>query len=1012
MAEEPEKRFERALSRLFSTAKSSSSPPAPAAGSAGASTPSRVSNIARADLLGIRELTKLTAVSTPSSRPPRAAVSTSTPAHGSQPSCRPWDRGDLLKRLATFKSLTWFGKPQVAGPVACARRGWVNVDVDLLACEGCGARLSFPVPPAWTRVQVDSAAETFAEQLESGHKALCAWKGNACAESLAIFPPAPPSVLLGGYNDRCEALLQLSALPVISSSAVEFMKASRGPQIENILAQPPSVASDFLYENERYVSGARSGEKSETGCSYNNFYQAQRLIALCGWEPRVLPYTVDCDENTGPCTTGRTSRMVGSSDEMKVRKFRDPGPSVLLVSKSEKVDEKQDSVGNKTSPEKNFDPASAVLDCSLCKASVGLWGFSTIRRPSAAVGSGLQDMPVTPKGFPNVSICGTSAASGIHGGSRRRREKATAEQQEEAGEATTTPPYVRSAPRGVLDLSLTIAGGPPPTQLSSPAMIPPAFGPIPGFHPTFGQAEASEVGDWVASYESRGPEVRDQGANQGGSTVGTSNGRPLPADSAEGTVVDHNTDDGEVGKGDDSLKRKRTDSSAVDQLSQGRAVTSGAAVANVDVEPELERTSRKRNKRGQGALTFARQDPGDFPRSSSVNAIDTYYNQKQENSMESVENHREDTDGNETAASGENHDLVEQLEGTETVVQQSGCREAGSGRSVQPVQPGLSKSDEVGCDDGAETNLAVISTGTGTGGGVSVGMGGGSVGMEGSHEAELQGEVNGADFSVHRTHSVAGEVEFVAEVNENHGLTGEFVPDRGVMAESVAEDAEKADVRDGRGDSHEVMHATQPGKRRTKSEGSVEGASGESRGKRIRLHDREQTDDEATVDTTKAVILYGDSALEKEATDGHMAAVTAGENNGCTTVNGPGRGLDELRIWEHESGEFDPIRQHRHFCPWVSVHAAASSSSSAVCGWQLTVEAVHSSLSGGLAETESTASMHKVDPLVSVRKSERDGVDLREVPHVQVPVLESTCVRLQFLLMFIFTGSEFLSVLV
>lgn len=29
------------------------------------------------------------------------------------PLCRPWDRGDLMKRLATFKSMTWFAKPKV-----------------------------------------------------------------------------------------------------------------------------------------------------------------------------------------------------------------------------------------------------------------------------------------------------------------------------------------------------------------------------------------------------------------------------------------------------------------------------------------------------------------------------------------------------------------------------------------------------------------------------------------------------------------------------------------------------------------------------------------------------------------------------------------------------------------------------------------------------------------------------------------------------------------------------------
>lgn len=29
-------------------------------------------------------------------------------------SCRPWDRGDLLRRLATFKPSNWLGKPKVS----------------------------------------------------------------------------------------------------------------------------------------------------------------------------------------------------------------------------------------------------------------------------------------------------------------------------------------------------------------------------------------------------------------------------------------------------------------------------------------------------------------------------------------------------------------------------------------------------------------------------------------------------------------------------------------------------------------------------------------------------------------------------------------------------------------------------------------------------------------------------------------------------------------------------------
>lgn len=37
-----------------------------------------------------------------------------SPAASSQaPLCRPWDRGDLMRRLSTFKSMTWFAKPKV-----------------------------------------------------------------------------------------------------------------------------------------------------------------------------------------------------------------------------------------------------------------------------------------------------------------------------------------------------------------------------------------------------------------------------------------------------------------------------------------------------------------------------------------------------------------------------------------------------------------------------------------------------------------------------------------------------------------------------------------------------------------------------------------------------------------------------------------------------------------------------------------------------------------------------------
>lgn len=74
--------------------------------------------------------------------------------------------------------------------------------------------------------------------------------------------------------------------------------------------------------------------------------------------------------------------------------------------------------------------------------------------------------------------------------------------------------------------------------------------------------------------------------------------------------------------------------------------------------------------------------------------------------------------------------------------------------------------------------------------------------------------------------------------------------------------------------------------------------------------------------------------------------------------------------------EFDPIKHHNYFCPWVNGNVAAagcstsggpSSSVSAValCGWQLTLDALDAFQSLGhipiqTVESESAASLHKV----------------------------------------------------
>nr|KAJ0228607.1 hypothetical protein LSAT_V11C100011360 [Lactuca sativa] len=103
----------------------------------------------------------------------------------SQPSCRPWERGDLLRRLSTFQPANWFGKPKAASSLACARRGWVNVDIDKIECESCGATLKYIAPDSWT--PIEDLGEESANQLDEGHKVICPWRGNSCAESLVVM---------------------------------------------------------------------------------------------------------------------------------------------------------------------------------------------------------------------------------------------------------------------------------------------------------------------------------------------------------------------------------------------------------------------------------------------------------------------------------------------------------------------------------------------------------------------------------------------------------------------------------------------------------------------------------------------------------------------------------------------------------------------------------------------------------------------------------------------------------
>ncbi|KAL5716319.1 hypothetical protein ACHQM5_018032 [Ranunculus cassubicifolius] len=866
----------------------SSSPPAtPGASSAGASSPSVPVNIG-ADWFSLGPASKAGSQSCVGSHLPKNSLSTNAGGSAlgsSQPSCRPWERGDLLRRLATFNPSNWSGKPKVASSLACARRGWVNVDIDKIVCESCGARLSFVLLASWTPTEVDNASEAFAKQLDISHKRSCPWRGNICAESLVQFPPTPPSALIGGFKDRCDGLLQFVALPIIAASAISQIRITRSLQLDHLLSQ-----SEFALAGE---SGFVSGLEFSRDNAFSIYSHAQKLISLCGWEPRWVLNAQDCEEHSAQ------SARDGCSF----------GPTKHGVSVSTRKDTGKKKI---TFPESRCDSRSPMLDCSLCGETVRIWDFLTVPRPPRFAPNNID----TPEVSKKMELTrGVSAASGISG-----------------WVAPEGPDEVKSISNIGVDLNLTMAGVLDSTNLNMGLGIGQFRDASMGRDLRIGQPSSSEVGDRAASFESRGPSRRKRNLEGGGSTVDRPQLQMQQADSVEGTVIDRDGDEVDDGSRDYSAgpsKRARGSSGAGPSNSFG---------FGMDIDVNRSDPYQQVNNYPTFGLSSAR----DSARASSVVAMDTVGRSGDSDSMESVENHPDDLNEVQKDADVSYSNQA----------QQSACFQPGAER-VNGEELVVSSTN-----DGEEEILNADNTATATRDRISFGVSGGSVGMGASHEAEI----HGIDLSLHRSDSVVGEVELIPEVvTENQGQTGESLPDPGVMGEFVPED-NMTSQSVGRDDSG------------SKIVGSTKADSVES-GQKLTSQNRMVAPDNSAhpSHSCNAIVYSGYEASKEEVTQSRRADSTFLESD-YVPENGIGPPNGESNY--DEPTEFDPIKHHNRFCPWVNGNvAAAGNADVALCGWQLTLDALDAFRSLGehaprdTVPSESAASLCKDEHTNSNKKN-------------------------------------------
>ncbi|XWS18673.1 hypothetical protein CRYUN_Cryun32bG0064900 [Craigia yunnanensis] len=887
--------------------------PTPAASSAGASSPAVPTNVGSVDWSGHGQNAKATSQSCVGSQAPWISLNSTAGGSAlgsSRTSCRPWERGYLLRRLATFKPMNWFGKPKVASSLACAQRGWINIDFDKIACETCGAHLHFASSPSW------AASE--------------------------------------GYKDRCDGLLHFQSLPVIAASAMEHIQVSRGPQVDLLLSQLQSYMAEFESRSESIpeLDNARDG----AFCLYS---RSQKLISLCGWEPRWLLNVQDCEEHSAQSARNGCSFGPNTAE---VHLSQDPGPSKNALAASAK-----DSGKSKLLVvESRSELRSPLLDCSLCGATVRILDFLTVPRPSGVAPNNIA-IPDTSKKMGLTR--GVSAASGISGWvAADDPEKEPIEDRDEVG-ITDQRKLVQKTD---VDLNLTMAGGLSFNQLDRTTTSRNLNDADMGRDLMIGQPSGSEVGDRAASYESRGPSSCKRSLEIGASSDDRPQLRIQQADSFEGSVIDRDGDEVTDARQYSAGHSKRArDSDIFDTYCSPYPRDSSDAGPSHLMGFETYADGNKVALFRQGkdhviGISSAR----DSMHASSVIAMDTVCHSADDDSMESVENYPGDVDDiHFPSSSTYGHlDMNETSElNYSNQAQQSICFQPAA--EAVPGEMGISSTNDGEEIFNAETVTAQARDG------LSFGISGGSVGMCASHEAEI----HGADASVHRTDSVVGDVEPRIQDAENQRQTGESAPDPGLMDEVVPDEINREDPH---GDSQEMMsRSLGRADSGSKIDTSAKAESVKS-GEKISQSSKLVPDNSACPSLSCNANMYSGNETPNKVVKnaGKLSSINnfpyRDPESNYAVANGIGPPKGESSY--EEAIEFDPIIHHNKFCPWVNGNVAAAGCSSsgsgsstsadvvALCGWQLTLDALDALRTLGhipvqTVQSESAASLYKDD---------------------------------------------------
>lgn len=153
---------------------------------------------------------------------PTSGVDDKTP-----PNFSPWSQETFLARLKTYSSVsTWHPKPDPISEVEWAKRGWVCVDVNIVACRGgCERRVVVSLETSKRQRQHTDAedddeqaaaleealAERYKDEIVKSHSSSCMWHKAGCKDDVYRLPVVRPTIWQPELSKRFRSLLSITS---------------------------------------------------------------------------------------------------------------------------------------------------------------------------------------------------------------------------------------------------------------------------------------------------------------------------------------------------------------------------------------------------------------------------------------------------------------------------------------------------------------------------------------------------------------------------------------------------------------------------------------------------------------------------------------------------------------------------------------------------------------------------------------------------------------------------------